>query len=81
MSVSTHVSILHNSSKNKSTSTKITTVRVVFEERVFEIFDSSGTWNCPSSSEKSSLSTASISFSSISELEALSSPYSSFLAG
>ena len=75
ISVSTQVSILQSSSKNKRISTKITTVLVVLADKVFEIFDSSGTLKSPSSSDKSSLSTSS-RFSSSSESEVtLSSPF------
>jgi len=58
------VSILQSSSKNKRIRTKITTVLVVLADKVFEILDSSGTLKSPSSSEISSLSTASKSKSS-----------------
>jgi len=64
MSVSTQVSILQSSSKNKRISTKITTVLVVLADKVLEILDSSGTLKSFSSSDISSLSTLSRSSSS-----------------
>ena len=69
MSVSTQVSILQSSSKNKRISTKITTVLVVLADKVLEILDSSGTLKSFSSSDISSLSTPSrLSSSSDSEV-------------